>query len=101
MDEEKKNSKPKYANIVEGAEQLSLGVSMVASILIGIAIGIGLQKLSGVSWLFWIGVFIGLASALLNIYRAYKKQKAELDKLKDDPRYKNYSNIDDEYDDEY
>jgi len=101
MADKEQTSKPKYADIVEGAEQLSLGVSMVASILIGIAIGIGLKKISGVSWLFWIGVFIGLSSAILNIYRAYKKQKAELDKLKDDPRYKDYSNIDDEYDDEY
>jgi len=101
MADKEQNSQPKYAQIVEGAEQLSLGVSMVASILIGIAMGIGLSKLFGVSYLFWLGVFIGVASAILNIYRAYKKQKAELDKLKDDPRYKDYSNIDDEYEDEY
>ena len=92
--------KPKYAQIVEGAEQLSLGVSLVASILIGIGIGIGLQHLFGVGWLFWIGVFIGIASAGLNLYRAFVKQKAELDALKDDPRYKHYNDIKDETDDE-
>jgi len=98
----KKNDDPKYAKIVEGAEQLSLGVSMVVSILLGIAIGVGLRKLTDISWLFWIGVFIGFASAALNLYRAYKKQKAELDELIDDPRYKNYSQrYSDEDDDEY
>ena len=101
MDDKEKSGKPKYADIVEGAEQLSLGVSMVASILIGIAVGIGLSRLFGVGFLFWIGVFIGVSSAILNIYRAYKKQKRELDKLKDDPRYKDYSHKDDELDDEY
>ncbi len=96
-----KNNQPKYAKIIQGAEQLSLGVSMVVAILIGVAIGLGLKKLFGITWLFWIGVFIGFASAGLNLKRAYQRQKAELDELKDDPRYKDYSKqrINDEDDD--
>ena len=93
--------KIKYKKVIEGAEQLSLGVSIVVAILIGIAIGVGLKKIFGISWLLWIGVFIGLGSAFLNIKRAYDAQKKELDKLKDDPRYKDYSLKDDLDDDEY
>jgi F0F1-type ATP synthase assembly protein I len=94
--------KPRYGKIVEGAEQLSLGVSIVVAILLGIAIGIGLKKLFGIYWLFWLGVFWGVSAAGLNIYRAYKRQKDEFDKLKDDPRYKDYSKVDDsEFEDEY
>ncbi len=94
--------KPKYGKIIEGAEQLSLGISMVVAVAIGVAIGIGLKKLFGISWLLWVGVFIGIASAGLNLKRAYQKQKAELDKLKDDPRYKDYSaKYDDDDEDEF
>ncbi len=82
--------KPKYGKIIEGAEQLSLGISMVVAVLIGVGIGIGLRDLFAKEWLFWIGVFIGVAAAVLNVYKAYKKQLKELDKLKDDVRYKNY-----------
>ena len=90
--------KPKYSKFIEGAEQLSLGVSIVVAILIGVAIGVGLMKLFGKGWLLWLGVFWGVAAAGLNIKRAYTKQKAELDKLKDDPRYKHYIQPDEEDD---
>jgi len=80
--------KPKYGKIIEGAEQLSLGISIVVAIVIGVGIGIGLRNLFGIGWLFWIGVFIGIGAAVLNVYKAYDKQKKELDKLKDDPKYR-------------
>lgn len=92
--------KPKLGKIVEGAEQLSLGISMVVAVLIGIGIGLGLKSIFGHVWLLWVGVFIGVAAAGLNIYRAYKKQVAALDTLKDDPRYKHYNTQDDDEDDE-
>ncbi|BAF69836.1 AtpZ/AtpI family protein [Nitratiruptor sp. SB155-2] len=81
---------PKYRKIIEGAEALSLGVSVVVAILIGVAIGYWLKKTFGYTWLFWLGVFWGVAAAILNIYKAYQKQKRELDELAKDPRYKNY-----------
>lgn len=76
---------PKFKKIVDAAEGLSLGISMVVAILIGI--GIGLQKLTGIWWTLWIGVFIGVYSAILNVYKAYAKQKGSLDKLAKDPGY--------------
>ena len=79
---------PKLKKVVEGANDLSLGISIVVAILIGIALGIGLQKLFGVRWVIWIGVVIGVGAALRNIQIAYKKQKASLDELARDPRYR-------------
>lgn len=81
----------KFKKVVEAANGLSLGISIVVAILIGIGLGIGMKKLFGYEWLFWLGVFWGVAAAILNVYKAYKKQKAELDALASDPRYKNRS----------
>jgi len=79
---------PKLKKVVSGASDLSLGISIVVAILIGIGLGIGLQKLFGVRWVIWIGIFIGIGAAFRNIQIAYKKQKASLDELAKDPRYK-------------
>ncbi len=78
---------PKYKKVIEAADGLSLGISVVVAILLGVAIGYGLKKLFSYEWLFWLGVFWGVGAAILNIYKAYKKQKKELDKLAKDPRY--------------
>ena len=82
--------KPKYGKIIEGAESLSLGISMVVAVLLGVGAGILLKNLFGVPWLFWLGVFWGIAAAGLNIFKAYKKQMKELDELKDEKRYQGY-----------
>ncbi len=81
---------PKYRKIIEGAEALSLGISIVVAILIGVGLGLWLKSLFHQMWLLWVGVFIGVAAAMNNIYIAYKKQKKELDDLAKNPRYKNY-----------
>jgi len=82
------NSKePKYKKVVEAADGLSLGISIVVAVLIGIGLGYGMRKLFGYEWLFWLGVFWGVAAAILNVYKVYKKQKKELDKLSKDPKY--------------
>ena len=91
---------PKYGKFVEGADQLSLGISIVVAVLLGIGAGILMRKYFGYEWLFWLGVFWGVSAAILNIRRAYVKQKAELDQLKDDPRYKHYNQIDDDDDED-
>jgi F0F1-type ATP synthase assembly protein I len=93
--------KPKLGKVIEGAEQLSLGISMVVAVLLGIGLGLWLKSLFGHVWLLWMGVLMGIVAAGLNIYRAYKSQMAELDTLKDDPRYKHYNNIEDEDDEKY
>ena len=93
---------PKYKEIVEGAQTLSLGISIVVAILIGVGLGLLMRKYLGYNWLLWVGVFWGIFAAGLNIKRAYSKQKIELDKLKDDPRYKHAKkDFDDDDDDKY
>ncbi|WP_411696801.1 AtpZ/AtpI family protein, partial [Helicobacter bizzozeronii] len=52
-------SDPKFKKVIEGADALSLGISIVVAILIGIGIGYGLKKLTGIHWLFWLGVAWG------------------------------------------
>ncbi|PHS30914.1 MAG: hypothetical protein COA92_09155 [Sulfurovum sp.] len=84
---DKKEEIPKMKKLVEAADGLSLGISMVVAVLMGVAIGIGLQKLTGAWWTLWIGVFIGVGAAISNVYKAYAKQKKVLDKLAQDPRY--------------
>ena len=92
------DKKPRIKPIIEGVDSLSLGVSMVVAVLIGVGIGIGLQRLFGVQWVLWIGVFIGIAAAFLNVYKAYKKQMREFDELKkNNPRYQDQKPL---YDDE-
>ena len=81
------NQEPKFKKVVEAADGLSLGLSVVVAVLIGVALGYGMRKLFGYEWLFWLGVFWGIGGAVLNIYKVYKKQKKELDKLANDPRF--------------
>ncbi len=92
--------KPRLKPIVEGAETLSLGMSMVVAVLIGVALGIGLKKLTGITWLLWVGVFIGIAAAFLNVFKAYSKQYKEFEELSKNPRYnpKTFANDDDDDD---
>ncbi len=79
---------PKFKKIADAADGLSLGISMAVAVVMGVGIGIGLQKLTDTKWTLWIGVFIGVAAAILNVYKAYAKQKRSLDELANDPRYK-------------
>lgn len=85
---ETEDKSPRVKPIIEGIDSLSLGVSIVVAILMGVGIGIGLKKLFDVQWVLWIGVFIGVAAAGLNIFKAYKKQMKEFEDLKkNNPRY--------------
>ena len=84
---ENKTDDPKLKKVVDAADGLSLGISMVVAVLIGVAIGLGLKNLTGMTWTLWIGVFIGVGAAVLNVYKAYAKQKKSLDELANDPRY--------------
>ncbi|BBG65989.1 ATP synthase protein I-like membrane protein [Hydrogenimonas sp.] len=90
--------KPKVKKVIEGASDLSLGISMVVAVVIGVGLGIGMKKLFGYEWLFWLGVFWGVAAAVLNVYKAYKKQMKSLEELKKDPRYRDYRSRDEDED---
>jgi len=94
------DSDPKFKKVVVAADGLSLGISIVVAVLIGVGLGYLMRKWLGYEWLFWLGVIWGIAAAILNVYKAYVKQKASLDELADDPRYKQRV-FDEDEDDEY
>jgi len=102
-----KTEEPKFKKIAEGADALSLGISIVVAILIGVAIGLGLRSLTGIGWMLWLGVVIGIAAAVSNVYKAYAKQKKVFDELAKDPKYSYKKNqelqkkYDEEDDDKY
>ncbi len=95
------NHKPRIKPIVEAADSLSLGLSMVVAVLMGVGIGWVLKYLSGVAWTFWIGTLIGIAAAILNVYKAYAKQYKEYEELAKEPRYAIKKQLDDEDDEDY
>jgi F0F1-type ATP synthase assembly protein I len=97
----KQQEEPKLKKIVSAADGLSLGISMVVAVLIGVGLGLFLKNLFSTPWLLWVGVFIGVAAAILNVYKAYEKQKKSLDELANDPRYRHRKYDDDEEDDTY
>lgn len=78
----------KLKKTINGAEKLSLGISIVVAILLGIGVGIWLKNLTRISWLLWLGVFWGVAAAILNIKKEYDKLKKEYKEL--EKEYKNY-----------
>ena len=83
--------------IVRGADALSLGISIVVAILIGVGLGIWLKKLTGSMTIFIICVIFGILAAILNVYKSFKMLQNSLKELEDDPKYKNYK-FDDEDD---
>ncbi len=82
--------KGKVGKTIEGAEKLSLGISIVVAILMGIGLGYWMKETFHQKWLLWLGVFWGVAAAIMNIRIEYKKLKKELDEVANDPKYKNY-----------
>ncbi len=90
--------KPRIKPIIEGADSLSLGISIVVAVLIGVAIGFGLKSLTGVTWTFWIGVLIGIGAAIANVYKAYSKQYQEFEELRKSGRYKIQEQLEDDED---
>jgi len=100
---QQRDEEPKLKKIVDAADGLSLGISMVVAVLIGVGIGLWLKNITGLWWTLWIGVFIGIAAAVLNVYKAYDKQKKSLDELADNPKYRHKAGLakyDEDEDDE-
>ena len=91
---------PRIKPIIEAADSLSLGISMVVAVLMGVGIGWLLRRLTDIGWLFWVGVGIGIAAAILNVYKAYSKQYKEFEELSKQPRYAIKKQLDEEDDDE-
>ena len=79
---------PKHLGKLQALDNLSLGISMVVAVAFGVGIGLLLKDWTGYGWTLWLGVFWGIAAAVLNVQKAYTKAKKELDKLAEDPKYK-------------
>ncbi|MDB2562542.1 AtpZ/AtpI family protein [Sulfurimonas sp.] len=90
---------PKIKPIIEAADNLSLGISMVVAVVMGVGIGYLLKSMTGLTWTLWIGVFIGIAAAILNVFKAYQKQKEMYEELAKEPRYAVKKQLDEEDDD--
>lgn len=101
MPNSKEEHKPRIKPIIEAADSLSLGISIVVAVLMGVGIGWLLRKLTDIAWLFWIGIGIGIAAAILNVYKAYSKQYKEYEELAKQPRYAIKKELDDEDDEDY
>ena len=100
-EENKEEQKPRIKPVIEAADHLSLGISMVVAVAMGVGIGYLLRSWTGIGWLFWVGIFIGRAAAFLNVYKAYSKQLKEFEELSKQPRYAVKKKLDEEDDEDY
>ncbi|MFA6191983.1 MAG: AtpZ/AtpI family protein [Sulfurimonas sp.] len=91
---------PRIKPIIEAADSLSLGISMVVAVLMGVGIGYMLRRWTDIGWLFWVGVGVGIAAAILNVYKAYSKQYKEYEELAKEPRYAIKKQLEEDADDE-
>jgi ATP synthase protein I len=87
IEKETSEETPKLKKFIEGADSLSLGISIVVAILLGVGVGFWLKSMFDEPILLWIGVFWGVSAAGLNIYRAYKKELLEFEEIAKNPRY--------------
>lgn len=100
MEEKELKQKPKHQDKLQALDNLSLGISMVAAVAIGFAMGYGLKSWLGYDWLLWLGVFWGIAAAGLNIQKAYKRAQKEYEGMENDPRYSHRAKFGDKADDD-
>ncbi|KAA6227031.1 MULTISPECIES: AtpZ/AtpI family protein [unclassified Campylobacter] len=68
---------------IQAADGLSLGISIVVAIFLGIGIGLLLKNYTPYPWLFWLGVIIGILAAFLNIFKAYQGQVKSYQEFKE------------------
>ncbi|MDD5156997.1 AtpZ/AtpI family protein [Sulfurimonas sp.] len=92
---------PRIKPIIEAADNLSLGISIVVAVAMGVGIGILLKKYTGIGWTLWIGIFIGIAAAISNVYKAYSKQIREYEELAKKPRYAIKKKLKEDDDEDY
>lgn len=97
--EGKEEKTPRIKPMIEAADSLSLGISIVVAIVMGVGIGYLLRSLTGIGWIFWLGVAIGIAAAVLNVFKAYEKERKSYEELAKEPRYAIKKHLDEEDDD--
>jgi len=98
-EEQQEERKPRIKPIIEAVDSLSLGISMVVAVAMGFGIGYLIRSLSGIGWTLWIGIFIGVSAALLNVYKAYKKEVNSYNELAKEPRYAIKKQLEEDEDD--
>ncbi|WP_298055406.1 AtpZ/AtpI family protein [uncultured Campylobacter sp.] len=81
-------AKINLGDVVKGAEQLSLGVSIVVALAIGAGFGYWMMKETGWTWTLFAGIAVGIAAAALNVKKAYDTQIKSLEQLKDESKFK-------------
>jgi len=81
-------NKPKHQGKLKALDNMSLGISIVVAIAFGVGIGLLLKDWTGETWTLWLGVFWGIAAAVLNVKKAYDNAQKEFKELENDPRYK-------------
>lgn len=59
--------------LIKAAKDTSLGISIVVAILLGVGLGLWLRYLTNLYWMIFVGVFIGVGAAIMNVYKAYKQ----------------------------
>ena len=87
MQDENNLEKPKHQDKIVALDSLSLGISIVAAIIIGFGIGYGLKYLTGYTWTLWLGIFCWILAAGMNVYKAYKRAQKVYEGMENDPRY--------------
>lgn len=83
-------------SLATGLGKLSLGISIVVAIVIGVGLGLWLRDITGLGWTLYVGLFLGVGAAVLNVYKAYLQAKNELDELKDRYKFDKSSKADDD-----
>jgi F0F1-type ATP synthase assembly protein I len=73
--QEKGANKLKF--IAKSTSLLSLGISMVVAVILGVALGIFLKNITGINGFLFLGIFFGVAASFLNVYKVYKSQVKE------------------------
>ncbi len=87
MENKEEKKIPKHKGKLQALDNLSLGISMVVAVVLGVGIGILLKDWTGKTWTLWIGVALGIFAAFNNVYKAYQRAQKEFEGLADDPRY--------------
>lgn len=85
--EDKNLEKPKHQDKIVALDSLSLGISIVAALIIGFGIGYALKQLTGYTWTLWLGMVWGVMAAIMNVYKAYKRAQKVYEGMENDPRY--------------
>lgn len=101
LEEKEEEQQPRIKPIIEAADNLSLGISMVVAVVMGVGIGYLLKSLTEIAWTMWIGVAIGIAAAILNVFKAYQKQKVMYEELAKEPRYAIKKKLEEDDDEDY